>query len=269
MPEVGEERHRCIPFCEALGSQMRAECEGLAGAADAPAAAGDILVVLHQQQSCPGHIGRWLVARGYRLDIRRPRYGDTLPDTLADHAGAVIFGGPMSVNDTDEFIRRETEWIEVALKENKPFLGICLGAQMLARHLGSSVSAHPDAEVEIGYHPILPTTKAADIGDWPSRVYQWHREGFEVPDGSTVLATSDGAFRNQAFAYGQAAVGLQFHPEITCSIMRRWTAQNREGLAESGIWPRHLVEHVRHAPSVRVWLDRFMSAWTAGQVVAI
>lgn len=260
------DRHRDIPFCEAFAAVPGPQCTAVRkGVTSAPR--GDILIILHQQQSCPGHIGRWLARRGHRLDIRRPRFGDPLPGTLANHAGAVVFGGPMSVNDRDDFIRRETEWIGVALKEQKPLLGICLGAQMLARHLGSTVAAHPEDAVEIGYHPIRPTEHVADGGAWPTRVYQWHREGFEVPHGGRVLATADGAFRNQAFSYGPAAVGLQFHPEITCSIMRRWTAQNREGMAEAGMWPRHLVEHVRHAPAVRAWLDRFLSAWIAGRAV--
>src|SRR5690554_2358933 len=87
-----------------------------------------VVIVLHQLHSNPGHVGQWLRNRGYTLDIRRPRYGDPLPETLENHAGAVIFGGPMSANDPEEYIKRETEWIGVALKERKPFLGICLGA---------------------------------------------------------------------------------------------------------------------------------------------
>src|SRR5205807_7888351 len=91
-----------------------------------------VCTVLHQENSNPGHVGQWFRRNGHALDIRKPRYGDPLPATLADHSGAVIFGGPMSANDKDEFIRLETEWIGVALKEEKPFLGVCLGAQMLA-----------------------------------------------------------------------------------------------------------------------------------------
>src|ERR1700745_1007601 len=66
-----------------------------------------VLVVLHQETSTPGRIGNALRALGYPLDIRRPRFGDALPETLVEHAGAVIFGGPMSANDSDDFVRRE------------------------------------------------------------------------------------------------------------------------------------------------------------------
>ena len=81
-----------------------------------------VLIVLHQETSTPGRVGNALRELGYPLDIRRPRFGDTLPKTLESHAGAVIFGGPMSANDGDEFIRREIDWIAVPLAEQRPFL---------------------------------------------------------------------------------------------------------------------------------------------------
>ena len=119
-----------------------------------------ILIVLHQETSTPGRLGHALRQRGYPLDVRRPRFGDPLPETMAGHAGAITFGGPMSANDTTDFIRREIDWLAVPLNEKKPFLGICLGAQMLAHHLGSRVYRHPDGHAEVGYYPIRPT----DIG---------------------------------------------------------------------------------------------------------
>jgi GMP synthase (glutamine-hydrolysing) len=90
------------------------------------------LIVLHGELSTPGRVGLELRGRGITLDVRRPRFGDALPETLDDHVGAVIFGGPQSANDDDEVVRRELDWLDVPLKERKPFLGICLGAQLLA-----------------------------------------------------------------------------------------------------------------------------------------
>ena len=116
-----------------------------------------VLIVLHQETSTPGRVGNALRALGHPLDIRRPRFGDPLPETLDDHAGAVIFGGPMSANDPDDFVRREIDWIAVPLREQRPFLGICLGAQMLAMQLGARVAPHPQGRAEIGYYPIRPT----------------------------------------------------------------------------------------------------------------
>ncbi len=118
-----------------------------------------VLIVLHQESSTPGRVGNALRALGHPLDIRRPRFGDALPETLDEHAGAVIFGGPMSANDGDDYVRREIDWIEVPLREQRPFLGICLGAQMLAKQLGASVAPHPQGRAEIGYYPIRPTRR--------------------------------------------------------------------------------------------------------------
>ena len=72
-----------------------------------------VLIILHQECSTPGRVGNALRALGHRLDIRRPRFGDPLPETLDQHAGAVVFGGPMSANDPDDYIRREIDWIEI------------------------------------------------------------------------------------------------------------------------------------------------------------
>src|SRR5438552_3887800 len=138
-----------------------------------------VLIVLHQESSSPGRVGNVLRTLGYKLDIRRPRFGDPLPDALEQHAGAVIFGGPMSANDPDDYVRREIDWIEVPLRERKPFLGICLGAQMLAKQLGAGVAPHPQGRAEIGYYSVRPTAAGLALcPDWPCQVYHWHREGF-------------------------------------------------------------------------------------------
>ena len=148
-----------------------------------------VLIVLHQESSTPGRVGNALRVLGYMLDIRRPRFGDPLPETLDGHAGAVIFGGPMSANDPDEFVRREIDWISVPLREQRPFLGICLGAQMLAMQLGAKVAPHPEGRAQMGYYAIRPTPAGLRIcPHWPDHVYHWHREGFGLPAGADLLA---------------------------------------------------------------------------------
>src|SRR5271169_5746449 len=170
-----------------------------------------VLIVLHQETSTPGRVGNALRALGHPLDIRRPRFGEKLPETLDGHAGAVIFGGPMSANDPDDYVRREIDWIGVPLGERRPFLGICLGAQMLAMHLGARVAPHPEGRAEMGYYPIRPTAAGLRIcPHWPEHVYHWHREGFELPGGTELLAEG-GDFPVQALRSGNA-FGLQFHP---------------------------------------------------------
>jgi GMP synthase (glutamine-hydrolysing) len=233
-----------------------------------PEAKKPVLVVLHQRHSNPGHVGHWFRRNGYTLDVRRHCYDDPLPETLANHCGAVIFGGPQSANDCDGFIKREIDWIGVALKEKKPFLGICLGAQMLAHHLGAGVDYCRHGCVEIGYHPVRPHNGSAVLDDLPGHVYQWHREGFKVPRGGHLLAVSDGPFPNQAIAFGPTAVGIQFHPEITYMQVNRWSGANPIRLLLKGARPReeHLSAHLTYAPSVRSWLDRFLQRWVRAEL---
>ncbi|MGA8294443.1 MAG: glutamine amidotransferase, partial [Rhodoplanes sp.] len=88
-----------------------------------------VLIILHQEHSTPGRVGQHFKACGVPMDVRRPRFGERLPETLAEHAGVVVFGGPMSANDPDDFVRYEIDWLAVPLREQKPLLGICLGAQ--------------------------------------------------------------------------------------------------------------------------------------------
>ncbi len=228
-----------------------------------PVASRPVLAVLHQEHSTPGRIGHYLAKLGVPLDIRRPRFGDPLPKTLAEHAGAVIFGGPQSANDTDDFVRREIDWIAVPLAEKKPFLGICLGAQMLAKHLGARVAYHPEGKAEVGYYPIRVTEHARVVcGDWPDVVYQWHREGFALPHGAKLLAEGD-IFEVQALRYGPAAYGIQFHAEVTHAMMCRWTTRGHARMELPGAKQRaaHFAERPIYDLAIRTWLATFLRCW--------
>lgn len=230
-----------------------------------------ILVILHQETSTPAHVGLTLRQMGHALDIRRPRFGDPLPETLQDHDGAVIFGGPQSANDPDDYIRAEIDWINVPLKENKPFLGLCLGAQMLARFLGADVALDPNERCGIGYHPVTPVAPDINGVPWPTIVYQWHREGFDLPSGSELLVRADTTFPNQAFRYG-SSTAIQFHPEITYLQVCRWSGTSPARLALPGAQdrPTQMRNHLAHAPAVRLWREAFLKSWVdAGKTTAV
>ncbi|MGE0844752.1 MAG: glutamine amidotransferase [Flavobacteriaceae bacterium] len=230
----------------------------------APADARPVLIVLHQEHSTPGRIGQALERRGLALDIRRPPLGDPLPETMENHRGAIIFGGPMSANDAEDHIRRETEWIAVPLKEDRPFLGVCLGAQMLANHLGGSVRPHPQGHAEIGYYPLRPTPAGEKLMRWPGTVYQWHREGFATPPCAELLAEGD-LFREQAFRYGGKAYGVQFHCELTLAMLHRWTVRAAHRLELPSAQPRraHFAGRAVHDTEIRAWMEDFLDLWLA------
>jgi GMP synthase (glutamine-hydrolysing) len=221
-----------------------------------------VLIILHGPLSTPGRVGNALRALGHPLDIRRPVLGDALPESLEGYAGAVTFGGPMSANDSDDFIRREIDWLGIPLKENKPFLGICLGAQMLAKHLGARVAPHPEGRAEVGYYRIRPTDVGRDAcSHWPDYVYHWHREGFDLPSGCDLLAEGDD-FPVQAFRTGRC-FGIQFHPDVTQAMMHRWTTRGHERTLMPGAQARaaHFAGRMVHDLAERAWLSAFLDGW--------
>jgi GMP synthase (glutamine-hydrolysing) len=221
-----------------------------------------VLLILHQEHSSPGRVGQALSKLGYPLDIRRPRFGDPLPETMDEHAGAAIFGGPQSANDNEEFIRREIDWIGVPLRDKKPYLGICLGAQMMALHLGSRVFPHPQGHAQVGYYPIRPTLAGRKLcAEWPDHVYQWHREGFDLPLGAELLAEGE-TFPVQAFRYG-SGYALQFHPDVTHATICRWTVRGHERtfLPNAKRRAAHFADRAVHDPAGRAWLKAFLDHW--------
>lgn len=221
-----------------------------------------VLIILHGPMSTPGRVGNALRAMGHPLDIRKPVIGDPLPQTLENYAGAIMFGGPMSANDQDEFIKREIDWLATPLKENKPYLGICLGAQMLAKHLGAKVAPHPEGRAEIGYYTIRPTEAGRRLWTrWPEQVYHWHREGFDLPAGCELLAEGDD-FPVQAYRTGNS-FGVQFHPDLTQAMLHRWTTRGHERLKLPGARSRdeHFHGRLLHDRSEREWLSAFLDGW--------
>jgi len=223
-----------------------------------------ILVVVHQPSSTPGRIGQILQEMNYALEIRCPAAGTALPNGLDDYAAVVVFGGPMSANDDLPFIEAELAWIPQVLAAQKPFLGVCLGAQLLARALGAAVTTHPQQQVEIGYTPVQATADGEALFSELSHVFQWHREGFDLPHGATPLLTGE-IFSNQAFRYGLGVYGLQFHPEMTRPMLEYWNAKAGDQLDQPGAQASEAqrICHKQHRQAVAQWLRQFLAQWLA------
>ncbi len=224
------------------------------------------LVVLHQAHSTPGKVGECLKRRGLKLDRCCPSIGDSLPEDLSGYSAAVIFGGPQSANDdADPAIRAELDWLErVALKSPIPILGICLGAQQIARVLGSRVGPHPDGRVEIGYWCVSPTEMGRDFLSEPTVFYQWHSETFDVPRCAQHLAHNE-AFSGQAFCYDEHVYAIEFHPEITREMVDRWctSEKGREKLSLRGAQSHaeQLEGYDRYSPISDRWLNTFLDRY--------
>ena len=227
---------------------------------------GTVILIDHPVGRRDDRASRILTERGYRVAWCSPGKGETLPEPGREHIGAIVYGGAESANDdaAKPYLRTELDWIERWLETGKPFLGICLGGQMLARVLGARVDPHPEAFYEIGYVPIETAAGADGFLDGISHVYHWHHEGFTVPAGAELLATGP-VFPNQAYRYGRNAYGLQFHPEVTVPVMSRWMKEAGHMLAYPNAQPRErqLADAERYDAPLEAWLERFLDDWLA------
>ena len=188
-----------------------------------------------------------------------------------DYAGAIVLGGVQSANDAESapYLRREIDWIGRWVAADRPYLGICLGGQLLARALGARVAPHQDGWSEIGYFPVYATPPGAALIPDGMHVYHWHREGFELPEGAELLARGD-TFPHQAFRYGSKVYGLQFHPEVTLSVAAAWSRESAEHLARPGAQSAEQQEAAgrRFDAALHSWLDGFLDHWLAAAQIA-
>lgn len=223
-----------------------------------------VILIDHANSRRIDRASRMLAERGYEIEWCRPADGDVLPAPEGDHVAALVFGGAESANDdtTKPYIRSELEWVEGWLGTGKPYLGICLGAQLLARTLGARVERHPEGLFEIGYVPVEATKAANGFLDGVSHVYHWHKEGFEVPDGGELLAVGP-TYPNQAFRYDGSVYGLQFHPEATTEMYGNWLDSAAHMLTEPGAHSREqqLSDAKLHDKPLEAWLGRFLDDW--------
>ena len=221
------------------------------------------LLILHQKRSRSADIGNKLLARGFKLDIRKPALGDKLPSSMNNHDLAIIFGGPISINDNSlDFIKYEIDWIGNALSSQKPFLGICLGAQMLAKYLGGKVNYYSDKSSEIGFFDIFPINEGKDIFKDQTIFFQWHNECFTLPKSCKILAQGH-KFENQAFKYNNA-YGFQFHPEVNFYLHLRWlfyvclyTPHKLQVKGAQSIYKQILLR-IQYNKDLSNWLEYFL-----------
>lgn len=178
-----------------------------------------------------GSIAPWLDKAGYQV-TRTGFFGTAeLPDPQ-NIDFLIVLGGPMSVNDEDRFpwLTAEKQFIRETIVKGKPVLGICLGAQLIANALGAGV--YRNSAKEIGWFPVQGIASGApSVFKFPESidVFHWHGETFDLPAGAVHLAKSEGCF-NQAFQFGNAVIGLQFHLETTPKAARDIVSNCRDEL---------------------------------------
>ncbi|MDN5844603.1 MAG: glutamine amidotransferase [Alcaligenaceae bacterium] len=197
------------------------------------------LVVRHVAFEDLGILAPALVQWGY--EIRYLEAGVHLIDVGGLLAAdlVVILGGPIGVYETERypFLLSEQQAIAARLQQDKPTLGICLGAQLMAQALGAEVVS--TGQAEIGYAPLELTRQGRNsvlqgIGAVP--VLHWHGDQFAIPEGAIRLAATSG-FPNQAFSLGPRILGLQFHLEADYTQIERWLIGHAHELSACGVDP--------------------------------
>jgi len=181
-----------------------------------------LLAVQHASWETPHRILE--ACEGLHVRTVEPLAGEALPDH-DEVAGAVFMGGPMNVDELERYpaLAAEREWLAEAVRRQIPVLGVCLGAQLLARALGAPV--RPGERQEIGFAPVEifdpddPIVGALAPG---TMVLHWHGDVFDLPAGATALARS-AQTELQAFRLG-SAWGVLFHPEADLALIERWLA---------------------------------------------
>lgn len=194
-----------------------------------------IACFMHVPFEGPGAIADWVRLKGHKLHYTRFYKGDELPD--ADSVDMlIIMGGPMDVFDyhVHPWMGDEIEWVEEFIQAGKPVLGICLGAQIIAAALDEEV--YPGPHREIGWHnlqffPALGDFKIFDVLPVTRKVFHWHGDTFNIPEGATRIAASL-AFPNQGFIYKNKVIALQFHLEVTPDSVKELVDNCRDELVE-------------------------------------
>jgi|SRR5579871_4576310 len=187
-----------------------------------------VVIFRHVPFEGPGFIHPILEERGVSVAFADLYRNDPLPD-LSAASGLIFMGGPMSANDDLPYLSQEMEAIRRAAARGQPVLGVCLGAQLIAKALGARVFRNPVKE--IGWFDVRLTDAGRadsvlrEMAAPGENVFHWHGETFDLPEGATWLAYSD-ACRHQAFRAGSNIYGLQFHLEVTPEMIGDWCSQD-------------------------------------------
>lgn len=185
-----------------------------------------IIVCQHVAYEILGTLNPLLKNAGLRLRYVNFEREPTAQPSLDGYDGLVVLGGPMNVDQTGEFpcLATETALVTEAIRRDMPVLGICLGAQIIAKALGAGV--RPNGQKEIGWYPVSVTAEGRSdplLGsfDTTEQIFQWHGDTFDIPKGAVRLASSP-ACENQAFRFGDRVYGFQFHLEVDEAMIARW-----------------------------------------------
>jgi GMP synthase (glutamine-hydrolysing) len=225
------------------------------------------LAVRHVHFEDLGIFGPVLAERGYEIAYANAGLDDLAAVDEASVDLLAILGAPIGAYEDAlyPFLKDEIGLIEQRLASGRPLLGICLGAQLIARAMGAVV--RPGPAKEIGWAPVALTeagraSPLRHLGAEP--VLHWHGDMFELPSGAERLAATE-ICPNQAFAYGRSVLGVQFHPEVDPARFERWLIGHAAEIAGAGLSPIDLrAATARHGAGAVVRGRRLIEDWLGG-----
>lgn len=228
----------------------------------------NILFIQHGDTDKPGLLADALANCRVGLEIVHPYAGDNLPDSLEAFNGLAVGGGAQGAYEVEKYpyLAKECALIREAAHAEKPVLGLCLGAQLMASALGAPV--RPGPQREIGFFPVTldPIAKYDPLWcDLPTDFVttHWHGDVFDLPSAGMRLASS-ALTPNQLFRYGCGLYGLQFHLEMTPEIFEEMVADSRDYLTEAGANPEQLKQEARRfLPALRETAEKVFSRWAS------
>ncbi|HET6159156.1 MAG TPA: hypothetical protein VFE34_12470 [Dongiaceae bacterium] len=220
-----------------------------------------IVLIRHGDDPDDDRVVTYFRSKGLEPDIGKPFKGEALGHFDSSVAASVVYGGPFSVFDEEKhpFLRDENRWIEQCIRNNVPLLGICQGAQSIARVLGAEVGPNAGALHEFGYYEIAATEAGRAFFPEKLVVCESHFHEFQLPAGADLLASSP-MFAHQAFRYGSATFGFQFHPEVTPAGFRRWQQSDWTAYGKPGAQSRAQQDEAMalHDPRQHAWFMGFL-----------
>jgi len=225
----------------------------------------NFLIIEHLDIEPAAIIADVITSAGHQYTKIALYQGNPLPPNSHAFDGVIIMGGPQSANDHDTVMQTELTWVKAALDAKIPMLGVCLGAQIMAKAAGAEI--FPSPVRELGWFPLFHCKETSNDALFKTMadgltIFQWHGETFSLTESMTLVATHPDV-PAQAFRLNRAQYGLQFHVEVHAAIIEQWIEygdSERQHLGEEGLKKLHQDTQL-HLKPMQQFCRQMVETW--------
>ncbi len=231
-----------------------------------PSGTRSAIALRHVEYEDLGLLAQVLRDAGWEASYREAPTDDLGDRSIEEADLLIVLGGPFGAYETQTypFLGSEIDILERRLAKNLPTLGICLGAQLMAKALGSRVFAGPVKEIGWGQVDLTAAGRKScllPLSEAGAKVVHWHGDTFDLPAGATRLA-SNANYQNQAFAFGGNALALQFHLEADAAVLEKWYIGYAQDLAPGRMSVAEFRAQTKNvSPEASALAAKIFSAW--------